>query len=108
MFYNFLQSICVVISYYLLYSPLKVFCAQINRPEAGSNASRPMSSNKLSANRSTSSSGPSSPQNIDLSQSDFNPSILMANDTKPYHQKSYPVVYGELVILGSVLIHSII
>ena len=73
------------------------------RPEAGSNASRPMSSSKLSANRSTSSSGPSSPQNnIDLSQSDFNPSILMANEAKVYHQKSYPVVYGELVILGFV------
>jgi hypothetical protein len=61
-----------------------------------------MSSSKLSANRSTSSSGPSSPQNIDLSQSDFNSPIIMSNDSKPF-QKSYPVVYGELVILGFVL-----
>ncbi|XP_054153668.1 protein pellino-like isoform X2 [Oppia nitens] len=48
---------------------------------------------KLVANRSTSSSGPSSPQHMDYNKLDSN-AILMAN------QKPYPIVYGELVILG--------
>jgi len=62
-----------------------------------------MSASKLSANRSTSCSGPSSPQNIDFNKLETNLStnpILMANEFKVYNQKSYPVVYGELVILG--------
>ncbi len=77
------------------------------RPDAGSNASRQQlssnisHSNKLSGNRSSSSSGPSSPQNIDFTQNDLsNSSAMIANESKQFHQKPYPVVYGELVILG--------
>lgn len=83
----------------------------IFRPDAGGNKSdhQRLSANKLSKMGRSSgesrsgSSGPSSPQHNDRSEISSNLCVttaVSASESKAAQLKNYPVIFGELVILG--------